>query len=380
MQIETVSASNSLDCGSSAPLRLSNNSQDVVTIDPTYFSSNQTSQNSISPSFAGQILGMITNDPQMATVYLNSAVTIAPGSVEAQTSIIFLAANGTLEGAQLRITSPDPTSRIEFVDVLVCTSTTRLETSICTIDKGMVSGCNFYEQANSSSDSMGGVDMYIKNPGAVATFLSASPVTSYYSLVNRLPMYDMSQAIISAQIPPLPYLDSESNEGVSYNVPLTYTTNVLFGQTAQGLVQGMVTKWQTDVQQQVSLIATFGTSKPTLLYTIMAINLACALIATLAATLPRAARDAAALDVSRLLAISRNPELDTVLQQYSDWKVSMKEEVLNTRIGYGWVEGLNRRALVIGSQQPEKIKDVENQSDDETGNHVTDSSVEDIRS
>ena len=112
----------------------------------------------------------------------------------------------------------------------------------------------------------------------------------------------------------------------------------------------------------------------------MAINLACALIATLAATLPRAARDAAALDVSRLLAISRNPELDTVLQQYSDWKVSMKEEVLNTRVGYGWVEGLNRRALVIGSQQPEKIKDVENQSDDETGNHVTDSSVEDIRS
>jgi hypothetical protein len=55
-------------------------------------------------------------------------------------------------------------------------------------------------------------------------------------------MYDISQAVISAQIPPLSYSDLEANEGVNYNIPLNYTTNLLFGQTAQGLVQGMVTK------------------------------------------------------------------------------------------------------------------------------------------
>jgi hypothetical protein len=364
MQIETVAARNSYDCGPSALMRLSNSSQDIVIIPPSYFGSNQSSETA-SPSFANISLGFIPNDPQVAIVYLNSNVTTGPGSVEAQTSIIFLAVNGTIEGAQQTITSPDPTSRIESVDVLVCTSTTRLETSTCTINRGAVVSCNSYQPANSSANSTG-VDKYIKNPLSVAMYLSASAVTAYYNLDNRLPMYDLSQAVINAQIPPLPYMDIESNVGVNYNIPHNYVIDVLFGQTAQGLVQGMVAKWQASVQQEVSLIATFGTSKPVLLWAIMGISLLWALIATLAGTLPRSAQCAAELNVSRLLAISRNPQLDTLLQPYSDWNVKMEEEVLNARVGYQLVKGLNRRALVIEPGQHGGGKAAEHQTTSET--------------
>jgi hypothetical protein len=197
-------------------------------------------------------------------------------------------------------------------------------------------------------------------------YLSASAVTAYYNLDNRLPMYDLSQAVINAQIPPLPYMDIESNVGVNYNIPHNYVIDVLFGQTAQGLVQGMVAKWQASVQQEVSLIATFGTSKPVLLWAIMGISLVWALIATLAGTLPRSAQCAAELNVSRLLAISRNPQLDTLLQPYSDWNVKMEEEVLNARVGYRLVKGLNRRALVIEPGRHGGGKAAEHQTTSET--------------
>jgi hypothetical protein len=123
MQIETITARNSYDCSTSVLMRLSNSSQDIVSIPPFYFGSNQSVQ-SASPLFANLSLGPIPNDPQVATVYLNSIVTTPSGSVEAQMSIIFLAVDGTFEGAQETITSPDPTSQIKFVDVLVCTLTT----------------------------------------------------------------------------------------------------------------------------------------------------------------------------------------------------------------------------------------------------------------
>ena len=192
MQIEAVVPRNSLDCGTSAPMGLSN-TQGIVTVDPTsYFGPIQAMQMSIYPSFAAKMLGTIMNTPQTTVVYLNSTVTIVPGSMEGPASIIFLAANRTVKDAQERIMSPETTSRIEFMDILVCTSTTRLEICPCTIDMGTVASCNF------------------------------SRVKRRVELHN-------------------------------------YTTNVIFGQTAQGLVQGMRTQWQTDVRQQFSLIAIFGT-------------------------------------------------------------------------------------------------------------------------
>jgi hypothetical protein len=353
-QVETVVARNALDCGSTARTRLSNSSQDLVTLDDVYFAPNRGAYSGIQPSFAGQILGPIDNDPAIIVVYLNSTFTVAPGVVEAQTSVVFLVANGTLEGAQQRITSPEPTSRIKFVDVLVCTSTTRLEISMCTIDKGTVSRCDFHEPANlSSSSTTGGVDIYIKNPISVAITIAASPVTAYYILGNRLPMLSINQEDIDSKTPPLSFLTYDTALTL-YNIPLTYVTNVLFVQTAQGLVQGMVPAWPTYTNQPVSLISVFGTSKPALLFAIMAMSLASALIATLASTLPRSARHASALDVSRILVILRGSQLDTALQPYLNWSVEMEEEILSIRVGYGRVEALDRDALMMA---PQGLKD-----------------------
>jgi hypothetical protein len=343
-QIKTVVARNSLDCGSSAPLRLSNSSRQLVTLNDTYFAPNQDTTNGIQPSFVGQILGPINNDPELTVVYLNGTVTVAPGMVEAHTSIIFLAANGTLEGAQQRITSPEPTSRIEFVDVLVCTSTTRLEINICTIEQGSVRGCDFFQPTNLSSNSTtGGLETYIANPKAVATTLSASPVTACYILLNRLPMYGIKEEEISGQIVPISYLTS-STGNTMYNIPLTYVTNVLFGETAQGLVQGMTSTWATYTSQRVSVIATFGTSNRVLLSVILGLSAVWAFIVTSASWL---ARQAPPLDVARLLAISRNPELDTVLQRFSNKSVEMGDELQSARVGYGRDENLNRYVLTI---------------------------------
>jgi hypothetical protein len=351
-QIETVVARNVLDCSSTAPTRLLNSSQDFVTLDETYFAPNQAAYTGIQPTFAGQILGPISNDPVITTVYLNSTSTAAPGVVEAQTSVVFLAANGTLEGAQQRITSPEPTSRIEFVDVLVCTSTTRLEISLCTIDKGAVSRCDFRQPTNLPSNSTtGGIEIYISNPIAVAITLAASPVTAYYILGKRLPMLDVKhlQENIDLQTPPLSFLTIDTFATL-YDIPLNYVTSVLFAQTAQGLVQGMVPAWPTYTSQTVSIISVFGASKPAFLFAIIAVSSTSALIATLASTLPRTARRAAALDVSRLMAISRNAQLDTVLQPYSDRDVIMEEEIMSIRVGYGRLEGINRRALMMVPQ------------------------------
>jgi hypothetical protein len=354
-QVETVVARNALDCSSTAPTRLSNSSQELVTLNEAYFAPNQVFNSSIQPSFASQILGLISNDPVITAVYFNSTTTTTPGVVEAQTSVIFLAANGTLEGAQQRITSPELTSRIKFVDVLVCTSTTRLEISMCTIDKGYVSACDFRQPTNLSSKSTtGGVEKYISNPTAVAITLAASPVTAYYILGKRLPMLDVKHLLedINSQTPPLSFLTINTVHTL-YNIPLTYVTNVLFAQTAQGLVQGMIPAWPTYANQSVFIISVFGASKPAHLFAIVAVSLVSVLIATRAS---RVARHAAEPDVARLMAISRNVQLDTKLQQYSDRDVKIAEEVMDMRVGYGWIESIGRYALMTAPQSLGKMK------------------------
>jgi hypothetical protein len=184
-QVQTVVARNSIDCGSSAPSRLTS-SQDIVNLDrQKYFAAKRVAVRGLSPSISGKVIGVFTNDPQMSAVYLNTTTSVQPGAVQAQSSIIFLAANGTLEGAQQRITSPEPTARIKFVDVLVCTSTTRLEISSCSINKGNVTSCVVVPPANipgAQSSDTGGVEKYITHPRTVASVLATSPVKAYYDL------------------------------------------------------------------------------------------------------------------------------------------------------------------------------------------------------
>ena len=55
------------------------------------------------------------------------------------------------------------------------------------------------------------------------------------------------------------------------------------------------------------------------------------------------------MDVMRILAISRNPELDDVFVPYSDRKVKMDGDkaLFKAKVGYTWVHGLRRRAIVV---------------------------------
>ncbi|KZP17030.1 hypothetical protein FIBSPDRAFT_865366 [Athelia psychrophila] len=343
-EVNIVVARGAVDCSASAQARF-NSTGPVVALDMVdYFTPNGGFTTTF-PTFMGQSLGEITNDPQVTAVYLNSSVSVQPGSIAAETSVIFLGANATLEGAQEIIKSPVATARILSVDVLICTSTTTLETSHCIINQGKMTSCTAFVPSNVSASSTGGLDAYINNPTDVARLLSASPAMAYYNLPERLPMYLISNSTVAAQVPPLSDLTLNIDED-EYYVPLDYITDVVFGQTAQVLVQGLAQTWPIYHNQPVSLMATFGTSQPQLLYLILAICAACALIATIAGVISFR-NHAAPLDIVRLLAISRNYQLDDVFAPYADLSVPVDKDVLQRRIGYKWVEEFDSQVLVV---------------------------------
>ncbi|KAF7975497.1 hypothetical protein HWV62_9421 [Athelia sp. TMB] len=343
-EVDMVIARNSLDCSASAPARL-NSTAPIVILDTAKYFMPDGAVGGSTPNISGLELGYLTNDPQVSAVYLGSNSTTGPGWVTGETSVIFIAANGTLEGAQQTIKSPEATSRIMAVDVLVCTSTTTLETTHCIINQGNLTSCAAFLPAGASTSSTGGVEAFIYNPVNVAMWLAASPVTAYYTLPSRLPTYLIDNTIVAAKIPPLPDLTSNlAAEG--YSVPLSYITDVLFAQSAQALVQGMAQWWPVPVTQTVALNAVFATSRPVLSYIVLALSAACALTATIVGT--AAFRyDHSPLDVTRLLAISRSDELDHVFVRYSDINVPVDAEILERKVGYDWVEGLRRRVLVV---------------------------------
>ncbi len=313
-QVPTVVAYSSIDCGPLAPSRFTS-SRDFVSFgnaSQSYFAP-QGANFLIYPLFAGQSIGVLTNEPKISAVYLNTTISIDPGVVQAQSSVIFLGANGTLEGAQQRITSPEPTSRIQFVDVLVCTSNTAL----------VISSCH------------------------IASILATSPVMTYYDFWNHIPMYDtITPEMKSNGIPPLSFMSYNTTD--SYDISTSYVKDVLFGQTAQGLVQGLLTNSPVNITQDILISSTFGTSQPALLFIVLAVSIICAVIATLATW---SARKAAPMDLMRILAISRNPELDDVFVPlgYSDRKAEMDEgeALLKDKVGYKWVDSLKRHALVF---------------------------------
>ncbi|KZP18853.1 hypothetical protein FIBSPDRAFT_1027021 [Athelia psychrophila] len=346
-EVKIVIARSALDCGASAPARLGVDT--VVTLDMARFFHPEHKLVDTVPLFLGQNLGSITNDPQVTTVYLNSSYTVEPGSVTAETSVVFLAANGTLEGAQQTITSPHTTARISSVDVLVCTSRTTLETSNCIINQGNVTSCTASVPANAPTSSDGGIDAYIRNPRDTATYLAASPVTAYFTSGLHLPRYRVNNTFVDQQILPISDLTSGTH-GPTYHLPLSYITDVLFAKTAQALVQGLPPFWPKYSTQPISLTATFATSQPVLLYMVFGVGTVCALIATIAGAVSFR-NNYAPLDVTRLLAISRNHQLDDTFARYADLSVPVDEEVMERRIGYAWVDELDSRALVMESQE-----------------------------
>jgi len=168
-------------------------------------------------------------------------------------------------------------------------------------------------------------------------------VTTNYDFWDHIPMYDaITQEMIVAKIPPLPFMSYDTTD--DYHIPMSYLKHTLFEQTAQGLVQGILTVTPHNTTQQMSIASTFGTSQPALLYIVLGICFYCALTATVANW---SARHVAPMNLMRILAISRNLQLDTVFGRYSDRKVPMDEEMLNVKVGYRRIDSLERHALVL---------------------------------
>lgn len=176
-------------------------------------------------------------------------------------------------------------------------------------------------------------------------YLAASPVMAYDTLPGRIPMYLIYNTTIAAKTPPMSDLTGDI-EGDQFYVPTSYITDVLFAQTAQALVQGISQRWIQTTVQPVSLIAMFATSQPVLSLVVLGVCAACALIATIAGMMSlRYCR--APLDAVRLLAISRNDQLDDAFAAYADIDVPIDDELLERRIGYNWVEEIGSRALTM---------------------------------
>jgi hypothetical protein len=113
---------------------------------------------------------------------------------------------------------------------------------------------------------MGGVDTLVQRPGDVAITLAVAPVIAIPYRYNVVPGYDVNPDIIKERVLPLPYL-TVGGTRPPYSIPLSYVRDVLFGQTARLMVEGIVSdvSLQTRSQQQITLIATFGASNPTLI-------------------------------------------------------------------------------------------------------------------
>jgi hypothetical protein len=319
-QVETAVARQRLYCGPSAPTRVWN-SDNIVTVGPTYFSSDSAVAEI---SFAGQSLGSISNDPQITAVYINASTTIVPGSVETESTVIFLAANGTMEGAQWRINSNTRSSRISYIDVLVCTSAARLEISECNVERGTFTSCHPSQtpRRQGKNASFGGLDAYVTNPISTSIALSASPVLACQQVFTRLPMWSpITAELLASQLPPLSFLTSNTL-AQPYSVPLTYVTNAFFRQTAHALVQGMTTAWTVYQVQPVQLTAVFATSIPALLYVIMGVVAVCALMATHGSMTTRRSTE---LDAPGLM--SRSGELAEKLESFVDDTGEMSEDV-----------------------------------------------------
>jgi hypothetical protein len=318
--VNTVVARSSIDCSSSAATDLTNNNiTSLLVLDPSsYFAPNGSVRwASPHPSFVGNDLGALGNEPQLVAVYVNGSYVVGSGFVTGNASVIFAAANGTMEGAQLTISSSNPTSRIRSVDLLVCTSTTRLEVSTCTIDFGTVTSCNPNPQlVSSSNNSMGGVDTFVHRPADVAITLAVAPVIAIPYWYNVVPSYDVNPDIITARVLPLPYM-TKGETRTPYSIPLSYVRDVLFGQTAHFMVQGIVSDvtLQTHSQQQITLIATFGTSNVILIYLIMWLAILICLIVIVAF---KGAGQPSDIDAIRLISISKSAMLTELLSECAE--------------------------------------------------------------
>jgi hypothetical protein len=208
-----------------------------------------------------------------------------------------------------------------------------------------VKSCDPVRNPSNGSSPTGGVEKYILNPTNVASILATSPVTTYYDFWDHIPMYDtITPEMKTKGIPPLSFMSYGTTD--YYDIPVSYVKEALFGQSAQCLVQGILTQSPVNTTQYLSLSSTFGASNPLLLFAVLGTFFICAVITTFVSWSKRHVKP---MDVIRILAISRNPNLDNDFGRYSDrWvEIDDDEKMLNAKVGYGYVDELKRHALVL---------------------------------
>ena len=163
---------------------------------------------------------------------------------------------------------------------------------------------------------MGGVDTFVQHPGDVVITLAVAPVIAIPYWYNAVPSYDVNPDIITARVLPLPYLTTGETR-LPYSIPLSYVWDVLFGQTARFMIQGIISdvSLQTHSQQQIALTATFGTSNPILIYFIMGLGI---LICSISIVAFKVAGQPSSLDTIHLISISKSAELTELLHEYAE--------------------------------------------------------------
>ncbi|KDQ50873.1 hypothetical protein JAAARDRAFT_73964 [Jaapia argillacea MUCL 33604] len=341
----TVAALSTLDCGSSAPGRISQFPFSITS--PEYWWSD--SYDSQTTDFTlGGVESSMYNEPNLSVVYFNASTVVSPGVVETTTSVIFFAANGTIQGAQQHITSPNATSRIAHIDILVCTSIAKLQISDCDIAHGFVQNCsatNLTTISNITSSRMGGVDQYLDNPDIVGNALSAVPAVMVYPRTGFFPMFvSITETLNASGLPPTTYLTAHTYDP-GYYITLDYISTAMFEVGIKGMVQGLLTAWTQYNTTEGSIEATFATSDVWLQMVILGVAFVCALVATFLSTLPSSSRHAVELTLARTLAISRDPKVDEVFAPYADRSVAIGGDVMEKKFAYGYDPRTGRWAL-----------------------------------
>ena len=349
---QTAVTYQSIDCGPAAPLRFTDTPSDIVTLTPSFWNAT-TAEAVVYAGSIGTRVGLISNEPQVSAFYVNGTTDVSLGWVNSTSSVVFLAANGTLEGAQQRILAPTKASpRLTHVDVLACTATVNIGVSTCEIFNGHINTCTPTPPdelpAAALNDTEGGLGIYLTFPESISRVLTAAPVFAFESNPEFIPMYDtITPSDIATNRVPLSFL-SFNVANPSYEIPQYYVRNGLFFETIAGLVQGMMeTTWTQSNIQPVNLIVVYATRHPELQIILLFVAVTGAAIIT-SYTLYNRSSHAAELDVARLIAISRDSQLDYTFAPFADRNAEIPMDVQHLKVRYEYVPRIQRHAFQVG--------------------------------
>lgn len=359
LHITGVAAYTTIDCNAdSGHFTVPNITIDALS--PYWSSDSQSIGNlTIGGSYGGKLL----SDPVLSTTFERLLYKQGAGWVQASSLVSFIMGNNTIEGAQTHLKSTNPKSRIQSVDILTCNSTTLVAVSKCSVqyDNGSprhnLTTCTQIptkelppQKYTTPGPGMSVLDDFITNPYAFAGALSTAPIWSLYWMNDRLPAYDHLHGLVQDGLVPYPYTTTAGGGDTDFTLPQSYIKDILFGTAQHSLTQGTLRVWSDSYNRTsvttTPLRATFGTSRVALQITILVVAFLGAALATITAIRP-SSRNAADLDIARLISIAQNSQLESVFGQYSDRAIIIPRQVQNVRLRYESMDGQGRKIVVV---------------------------------